>query len=68
MWGARNCPISAILASTQASACGTAKTILAIALGVEVTRRRFRVVLTREADVVENLLGHVCWKVARCGV
>lgn len=34
---------------------GTGKTHLAIALGVEATRRRFRVIFTRAADLVRNL-------------
>jgi DNA replication protein DnaC len=34
---------------------GTGKTHLAIALGVEATRRRFRVLFTRAADLVRNL-------------
>lgn len=34
---------------------GTGKTHLAIALGVEAARRRFRVVFTRAADLVRNL-------------
>jgi hypothetical protein len=35
---------------------GTGKTMLAIALGVEATRRRFRVLFTRAADLVQSLL------------
>ncbi len=35
---------------------GTGKTHLAIALGVEATRRRYRVVFIRAADMVRNLL------------
>ncbi len=35
---------------------GTGKTHLAIALGVEAARRRYRVVLTRAADLVRDLL------------
>ena len=35
---------------------GTGKTMLAIALGVEATRRRYRVLFTRAADLVQNLI------------
>ena len=35
---------------------GTGKTMLAIALGVEATRRRCRVLFTRAADLVQSLL------------
>jgi DNA replication protein DnaC len=35
---------------------GTGKTMLAIALGVEATRRRHRVLFTRAADLVQNLI------------
>ena len=35
---------------------GTGKTMLAIALGVEATRRRFRVLFVRAADLVQSLL------------
>src|SRR5208337_2176937 len=35
---------------------GTGKTMLAIALGVEATRRRFRVLFARAADLVQSLL------------
>jgi DNA replication protein DnaC len=35
---------------------GTGKTMLAIALGVEATRRRYRVLFTRAADLVQSLL------------
>jgi DNA replication protein DnaC len=35
---------------------GTGKTMLAIALGVEATRRRFRVLFTRAADLVQSLI------------
>jgi DNA replication protein DnaC len=35
---------------------GTGKTMLAIALGVEAIRRRFRVLFTRAADLVQSLL------------
>lgn len=35
---------------------GTGKTHLAIALGVEATRRRYRVLFTRAADLVRELL------------
>ena len=35
---------------------GTGKTMLAIALGVEATRRRFRVYFTRAADLVQSLI------------
>jgi DNA replication protein DnaC len=35
---------------------GTGKTMLAIALGVEATRRRFRVLFTRAADLGQSLL------------
>jgi DNA replication protein DnaC len=35
---------------------GTGKTMLAIALGGEATRRRFRVLFTRAADLVQSLL------------
>jgi len=39
-----------------AGSVGTGKTHLAIALGVEATRRRYRVVFIRAADMVRNLL------------
>jgi DNA replication protein DnaC len=35
---------------------GTGKTMLAIALGVEATRRRFRALFTRAADLVQSLV------------
>jgi DNA replication protein DnaC len=35
---------------------GTGKTMLAIALGVEATRRRYRVLFTRAADLVQSLI------------
>jgi DNA replication protein DnaC len=35
---------------------GTGKTMLGIALGVEATRRRYRVLFTRAADLVQSLL------------
>jgi len=35
---------------------GTGKTMLAIALGVEATRRRFRALFTRAADLVQGLV------------
>jgi DNA replication protein DnaC len=35
---------------------GTGKTMLAIALGVEATRRRFRTLFTRAADLVQSLV------------
>jgi DNA replication protein DnaC len=35
---------------------GTGKTMLAIALGVEATRRRFRALFTRAADLVQSLI------------
>jgi DNA replication protein DnaC len=54
------------LASCQFIACaeaviiagpiGTGKTMLAIGLGVEATRRRYRVLFTRAADLVQSLL------------
>src|ERR1700761_8007041 len=41
---------------TKGMQIGTGKTMLAIALGVEATRRRYRVLFTRAADLVQSLL------------
>jgi DNA replication protein DnaC len=35
---------------------GTGKTMLGIALGVEATRRRYRVLFTRAADLAQSLI------------
>lgn len=43
-------------ATIIAGPIGTGKTMLAIALGVEATRRRFRVLFTRAADLVQSLI------------
>jgi DNA replication protein DnaC len=48
--------ITAAESTIIAGPIGTGKTMLAIALGVEATRRRFRVLFTRAADLVQSLL------------
>jgi hypothetical protein len=41
---------------TAAGLIGTGKTMLAIALGVEAARRRYRVLFTRAADLAQSLI------------